>query len=82
MLQLRGLSLAEPAGVHGPQPSRQEQLPLSPLLIPLRGSSEARQLWSFREIRSFEEGAKNTSRKAWKDGDGFVAAVVALLFPF
>lgn len=50
--------------------------------IPVSASSKAWHLWSFCEIRSFEEGAKNTSRKAWKDGDGFAATVVALLFSF
>lgn len=49
----------------------------------LNSLSEAWQLWSFlRGIRSFEEKAKNTSREAWKDGNGFVATAVALLFPF
>lgn len=57
-----------------------------PLFSPnsyLNSLSEVWQLWSFLcEILSFEERAKNTSRKAWKDGDGFVATAAALLFPF
>lgn len=70
--------------MHGPQPSalRAEAVASFAPPIPVSASSEARQLWSFHEIRSFEEGAKNTSRKAWKDGDGSVATAVALLFPF
>jgi len=44
--------------------------------------SSAFAAFSCREVRSFEEGAKNISRKAWKVGDGFVATAVALLFPF
>lgn len=58
-------------------------MPLSPPDSCLNSLSEAWQLWLFLcEIRSFEERAKNTSGKAWKDGDGFVATAVALLFPF
>lgn len=62
---------------------RQKQLPLFSPHSHLKSLSEAWQLCSFLcEIQTFEERAKNTSRKAWKDGDGFVATAAALLFPF
>lgn len=37
----------------------------------------------FSSVKSevLRKRAKNTSRKAWQDGDGFVATAVALLFP-
>lgn len=57
LLQRRGPSLAEPAGVHGPQRSGQ-RLPPPPTPVPVSASSAAWQLWSFCEIKVLRKELK------------------------